>query len=178
MAQDYASVVSREETLKAASEWDTTKDFELFDAISLVVHKIIVRALMGDDFYEHNADELLELVHAMEADIGSIFSFILPEWVPHPPARRIRKARQRVQEIFLERLAERETIDRKSSRPLQDYIAFTLEDKATIPLRHYMPSQHTLLMFAAHTSTVATISWTVVCVSKHTCSNLWPANFS
>lgn len=164
VAQDYAGVVSGQEALKAAAVWDTADDLELFDATSLVVHRVIVRALMGDDFYEHNADELLQLVHAMEEDIGSLFSFVLPDWVPHPPARRIRKARLRVEQIFLERLAERDAVDRKVSRPLQDYIAFTMEDKATVPLRHFMPSHHTMLMFAAHTSTAAMISWNIICV--------------
>lgn len=165
VAQDYAAVVSTEEALKAATQWETAKDFELFDTISFMVHRTIVRALMGDDFYEHNADELLDLVHAMEEDIGSLFSFVLPDWVPHPPARRIRNARERVKEIFLERLAERDVVDRKDSRPLQDYVAFTMEDKATVPLRHFMPSHHTMLMFAAHTSTAAMIAWNIICVS-------------
>lgn len=164
-AQQYTSKVSDEETLKAASNWESATDFELFDTVSSMVHKIIVRSLMGQDFYDQNADELFNLLHAMEEDIGSIFSFILPDWVPHPPAKRLQRARDRVKEIFLERLADRANADISEKRQLQDYIAFSMEDKSTAPLKELMPSHHTLLMFAAHTSTAAGIAWNIVTVS-------------
>ncbi|OAQ70675.2 cytochrome P450 [Pochonia chlamydosporia 170] len=117
---------------------------------------------MGQDFYENHVAELFNLLHSMEADIGSLLSFILPDWVPHPPARRLKQARDRFKAIFTERLDERTISKRDESRPLQDYVTFTMEDSATAPLRHLMPSHHTILMFAAHTSTAASISWNIV----------------
>ncbi|KAJ6440487.1 cytochrome P450 4F8 [Purpureocillium lavendulum] len=166
-AQEYAALVSEQEAWKAASEWEEKQDLELFDSVSLLVHKIIVRSLMGNDFYEHNALELFDLLHAMEADIGSLLSFILPDWIPHPPARRLRQARERFKQIFLERMKERDVTDQVTSRPLQDYVAFTMEDKYTASLKHLMPSHHTILMFAAHTSTAANISWNIVALMRH-----------
>lgn len=146
-------------------DWANQDGFEIFDTVSFLVHKIIVRSLMGEDFYEHNSAELFNLLHSMEADIGSLLSFILPDWVPHPPARRLKQARDRFKEIFTERLNERDRVGRSDTRPLQDYVAFTMEDNATKPLKHLMPSHHTMLMFAAHTSTAASISWNMVAVS-------------
>ncbi|KAK9436402.1 cytochrome P450 4F8 [Metarhizium brunneum] len=166
-AQRYAATVSVEETQKAAAEWSLWDGFELFDTVSYLVHKIIVRSLMGEDFYEHNAAELFNLLHSMEADIGSLLSFILPEWVPHPPARRLLKARNRFKEIFMERLRERDRQERSDVRPLQDYVAFTMEDGATVPLKYLMPSHHTMLIFAAHTSTAASISWNIIALLRH-----------
>ncbi|KAM4066019.1 cytochrome p450 [Hirsutella rhossiliensis] len=166
-AQEHAAVVSVEETRKAAAKWATERDFELFDTVSLLVHKITVRSLMGEDFYEHNAHELFQLLHAMEADIGSILSFVLPDWIPHPPARRLRKARERFKEIFLERLHERSLAGAEMARPKQDYVAFTMQDKATAPLKYLMASHHTILMFAAHTSTAANIAWNIIALLRH-----------
>ncbi|KAH8699884.1 cytochrome P450 4F8 [Ilyonectria robusta] len=166
-AQEYTRTVSIEETQKSAAEWQMQADLPLFEAVSFLVHKIIVRTLMGQDFYENNMRELVDLLHAMEADIGSLFSFVLPDWVPHPPAQRLKRARQRVKEIFLERLHQREVIGTESSRDLPDYIAFTMEDKSTAPLSDLMPSHHTLLMFAAHTSTAASISWSLISLLRH-----------
>ncbi|KAF4509487.1 hypothetical protein G6O67_003658 [Ophiocordyceps sinensis] len=166
-AQDHAAVVSVEETSKAAVQWASEPDFEPFANISMLVHNIIVRSLMGQDFYEHDAPELFELVHAMEADIRSLLSFILPDWIPHPPARRLRKARERFKEIFLERLRERSLAGGEQVQPMQDYVAFTMQDKATAPLKHLMASHHTILMFAAHTSTVANIAWNMIALLRH-----------
>lgn len=122
---------------------------------------------MGQDFYEHNVDELVRLLHAMEADIGNLLCFVLPDWVPHPPARRLKKARERVRDIFLERLAQRDAAGEDTFRRLPDYVAFTMADKATAALSGYMPSHHTLLMFTAHTSTVAAISWPLISLLRH-----------
>lgn len=165
-AQEHASKCTVEETHRRALEWTTKEDVELFDGVSELAHKVIVRTLMGDDFYE-SSDELLDLLHAMECDIGSFWSFVLPDWVPHPPARRLHRARERVKEIFWEKLSQRHNAARNGDleTDLPDYITYTLHEKSTAPLKHYLPSHHTVLMFAAHTSTVAAISWVIVCVS-------------
>ncbi|KAH7149623.1 cytochrome P450 4F8 [Dactylonectria estremocensis] len=166
-AQEYTATIAFQETQKAAADWQTQEDLPLFGSVSLLVHKIIVRTLMGQDFYEHNTTELVDLLHEMEADIGSLFSFVLPDWVPHPPAQRLKQARQRVKEIFLERLHQRKVTQTEHSRTLPDYIAFTMDDKSTAPLSDLMPSHHTLLMFAAHTSTAASISWSLISLLRH-----------
>ncbi|KAK5987504.1 Cytochrome P450 monooxygenase pyvB [Cladobotryum mycophilum] len=166
-AQEYANIVTLEETHKEAAHWEAEGDIKLFESMSGMVHKIIVRSLMGEDFYQHNAEELLQLLHAMEADIGSPWCFIFPDWVPHPPAKRLQKARDRVKEIFYERLSERANIEKSKSRKLEDYIAFTMEDKLTAPLKDLMPSHHTLLLFAAHTSTAAGIAWNIITLLRH-----------
>ncbi|KHN94316.1 cytochrome P450 4F8 [Metarhizium album ARSEF 1941] len=168
-AQRHAAAVSVEETQRAAAAWSSRHGFELFDTVSYLVHKIIVRSFMGQDFYEHNVLELFDLLHSMEADIGSLLSFILPDWVPHPPARRLHRARDRFKEIFTQRLRERarDSSGTGRARPLRDYVAFTMEDDATVPLEPLMPSHHTMLMFAAHTSTAASISWTIIALLRH-----------
>ncbi|PHH81565.1 hypothetical protein CDD83_3543 [Cordyceps sp. RAO-2017] len=166
-AQHHAATVSVQETRKAAADWLAEGDFELFDGVSYLVHKIAVRSLMGDDFYRHHALELFRLLDAMEADIGSLLSFILPDWIPHPPARRLHRARDRFKEIFLERLHERSLSDGHEARALQDYVSFTLREGATAPLEHLLPSHHTVLMFAAHTSTAANIAWNMIALLRH-----------
>ncbi|POR38433.1 Cytochrome P450 4F8 [Tolypocladium paradoxum] len=126
---------------------------------------------MDEDFYAHNALELFDLLHAMEADIGSLLTFILLDWIPHPPARRLRKARERFKEIFFERLNERALVDRQDARPLRDYVSFTMEDKATARLKDLMPSHHAILMFAAHMSTAASIAWNIISVNQELRTN-------
>jgi sterol 14alpha-demethylase len=156
-------MVSLEEADKCFEQWATEDDVKLFERVSGMVHRVIVRCLMGEDFYEKSCDELLELLHAMEADIGSPLNMILPDWLPHPPARRLKKARQRVDEIFHARLEERAQVPEVWSES-EDYISHTLNDKTTANKQDFLPSHHTLLMFAAHTSTVASIAWSIISV--------------
>ncbi|KAM0333317.1 hypothetical protein ACHAQA_001978 [Verticillium albo-atrum] len=166
VAQDYAARCTAEEAQKTALASAAQASVPVFETMSGMVHKIIVKSLMGDDFYAA-ADELLDLLHAMEADIGSIFSFVLPSWMPHPPARRMEKARQRFKEIFFDRIDRRGDFHGAKASEAPDYITYTMNDKATASLRHYMPSHHTVLMFAAHTSTVASVSWVLVSLLRH-----------
>ncbi|KAJ3499816.1 hypothetical protein NLG97_g23 [Lecanicillium saksenae] len=162
---DYYSEVAKEETLKALEHMslhaEQGTDTELFEEVSFLVHKIIVRCLMGQDFYDHHVKELFELLHVMEANVGSILHTILPHWVPHKPARELWAARDRVHEIFRLRLQERE-LQPEVWRNAPDYVAYTLRDPATAHLTSFYAAHHTLLMFAAHTSTVANASWTIL----------------
>ena len=160
----YYTDIAHQESNKSTAEWAKKDHIELFEDVSRLVHRVLVRCLMGEDFYEHNIDELFDLLHKMEADIGNILNFVLPEWVPHPPAKRLNACRDRVRDIFEKRLEEREN-DGQDWYNSKDYIAYTLRDKATAHLKEYFPAHHTLLMFASHTSTVASISWTIVEVS-------------
>lgn len=160
-ALEHYRSVAAEEAEKSLSDWASKSDIEIFEEASKFAHKVIVRCLMGQDFYEKNIDELYDLLHRMEADIGHPFNFLFPDWVPHPPAKRLGKARDRVAEIFHERLNEREQNPEKWRNSL-DYVSYTLNDASTAHLKEYYPAHHTLLMFAAHTSTVASIAWTVV----------------
>ncbi|KAL2869031.1 cytochrome P450 [Aspergillus lucknowensis] len=162
---DYYAQVAEEEAVKSVDAWArTTADKDsvaLFEEVSFLVHKIIVRCLMGQDFYDHHVEELYDLLHTMEANVGSILHTILPAWVPHGPARRLWASRDRVQEIFQHRLQEREKSPEQWKNSL-DYITYTLQDPATAHLSRFYGAHHTLLMFAAHTSTVASISWTLL----------------
>ena len=150
-----------EESQKTIDSWVGAENINLFEAVSMLVHRILTRCLMGEDFYDNHFDELSQLLHDMERDIGNILNFILPEWVPHPPARRLRAARDRVVEIFEERLKQRAREPEKWENS-EDYITYTLKDPATAHISHLYPAHHTLLMFAAHTSTVASVSWTII----------------
>lgn len=171
---EHYGQIAREETLKTIKELSPSAEHgkatetELFEEVSFLVHKIIVRCLMGQDFYDHHVKELFDLLHSMEANVGSILHTILPSWVPHKPARELWAARDRVREIFDLRLRERE-LNPELWQDAPDYIAYTLRDPATAHLTSFYGAHHTLLMFAAHTSTVASISWTIVevCLSHH-----------
>ncbi|KAF7504899.1 hypothetical protein GJ744_001620 [Endocarpon pusillum] len=116
---------------------------------------------MGPDFYAENGNELYDLLHGMEADIGNMLNFILPDWVPHPAALRLKEKKDRVGAIFSERLKERETHP-EDWVEANEHISYTLNDHATAHLKDFYAAHHTLLMFAAHTSTVASISWTIL----------------
>ncbi|KAI9676086.1 MAG: hypothetical protein M1817_000829 [Caeruleum heppii] len=163
--EHFAGLIEQE-SRQSLAEWAQKDEVALFEHVSVLVHKIIVRCLMGQDFYEHNMVELYQLLHDMEADIGNMLNFILPDWVPHPPARRLWKAGDRVGEIFAERLRERAK-EPERWKGAQDYVSFTLTDPATAHLKGFFAAHHTLLMFAAHTSTVASISWNIIELLRH-----------
>ncbi|KAL8810353.1 MAG: hypothetical protein Q9200_002654 [Gallowayella weberi] len=161
VALDHYSRLARETSRTFLIDWAQKDELHLFEYVSRLVHAIIVQCLMGPDFYAENGEELYSLLHDMEADIGSVCNFILPEWVPHPAALRLRRQRDRVGAIFQERLEERRLHpERWTDSP--DYISYTCNDSVTAHLSHYYSSHHTMLMFAAHTSTVASISWTIL----------------
>ncbi|GKT45107.1 lanosterol 14-alpha demethylase [Colletotrichum spaethianum] len=167
-AQEHTVKCATEETHSCALEWTTRSDVELFTEVSELTHNVTVKTLMGDDFYE-SGSELLSLMHAMEHDIDNFWSLVLPDWVPHPSARRLHRARERVKEIFWERLSQRHVAakngDVKSDLP--DYITYMLHDRSTAPLKHCFAAHHALLMFASDTSTAAVTSWVVVCLLRH-----------
>ncbi|RAK74479.1 cytochrome P450 [Aspergillus fijiensis CBS 313.89] len=150
-----------EEAGKALQGWSQRGAVPVFEETSRFVHRVIVRCLMGQDFYDHHLDELYEILHHMEADIGHPFNLLLPEWIPHPAARRLEQNRDRFAQIFEQQVADRRR-NLEIWRDSLDYISFTLEDPRTAHLEGYLPSHHTVLMFAAHTSTVASISWTIL----------------
>ncbi|EFQ29048.1 hypothetical protein CGRA01v4_11411 [Colletotrichum graminicola] len=167
-AQEHTARCTTGETHSSALEWTTRSDVELFAGVSELTHNVLVRSLMGDDFCE-SGDELLGLVRSMERDAGDFWCSALPDWAPYPPARRLRRARERVGEIFLERLGQRH-VDAKNGElrsDLPDYITYMLHDRSTAPLRHCFASHHTVLMLASDTSTAAVISWAVVCLLRH-----------
>ncbi|KAK1977965.1 cytochrome P450 [Colletotrichum cereale] len=167
-AQEHTVKCTKEETHSCALEWTTRSDVELFAGVSEMTHNVVVKSLMGDDFYE-SGDELLGLVRSMKRDAGDFWCSALPDWVPYPPARRLRRARERVREIFWERLGQRH-VDAKNGDlefDLPDYITYMLHDRGTSPLKHCFASHHTLLMLASDTSTAAMISWVVVCLLRH-----------
>ncbi|KAK2746040.1 hypothetical protein FQN57_003380 [Myotisia sp. PD_48] len=161
----YANVAECE-TEKVIESWGSRDEpLALFKDMSNIVHKIIVRCMMGPDFYQHS-DELFELLHVMEANLANLWNFLLPEWVPHPSAKKLWAARDRTQEIFRIRLAEREKEPEKWKKEL-DYISYTLRDPATAHLKDKYSALHTVLMFAAHTSTVAGVAWTIIELLKN-----------
>lgn len=164
----WADLVSQEteKWLKEQHEHQTShgKCNELFHSVSLLVHRVIVRCLMGEDFYDYS-DELFEALHDMERDIGDPLNVLLPDWIPHPSAKRLARARDRVCSIFDKCLAAREQEPDRWKDSL-DYIQFTLDSPDTCKLKNFYAAHHTLLMFAAHTSTVSLIAWTLVEVSS------------
>ncbi|KAK7909085.1 hypothetical protein PG985_014963 [Apiospora marii] len=163
---DYIAEITDQEAEKCFRACETKDSFSLFEEVSGIVHRVIVRSLMGQDFYDESADDLLQLLHDIEADIGSLWNMVLPAWVPTLPARRLGAAKERYRTLFDHRLAER-ALDPERWGNSRDYINHTLNDKATQPLQSLLPSLHNLLMFAAHTSTVASISWTVVSIMRN-----------
>ena len=166
-ALDHYTNTARATTEDFLSTWIQKPEIDIFEHISKLVHAIIVQCLMGPDFFAQNGEELYDLLHAMEADIGSIWHLVLPASLPYPAARRLKKQRDRMGAIFRDRLNEREA-NPEHWTDAQDYITYTLRDNATAHLSDYYAAHHTLLMFAAHTSTVASVSWTLIeVVSLH-----------
>ncbi|KAK0542579.1 hypothetical protein OC846_006693 [Tilletia horrida] len=156
-----------EEATKCFDAWSEKDEVDLFEASSELVQRVLVRCMMGMDFYDEHLDELIHHLHEMERDIGHPLNFLLPSWVPHPPARRLRAARDAVCAIFDKCLAKRRSSPASVWEDSLDYVNFTLKDKATQSLEKYFASHHTLIMFAAHTSTVASVAWTIVELLRH-----------
>ena len=161
---DCYTDIARETSVRFLLQWSEHSHIGTFEHVSKLVHAIIVQCLMGPDFYSKNGEELYGLLKGMEADIGNVLNFILPDWIPHPAAQRLKQHKNRVGEIFAERLREREE-NPGDWCDAQDYISYTMNDNVTANLKEFFAAHHTLLMFAAHTSTVASISWTILEVS-------------
>ncbi|KAL3473898.1 cytochrome P450 [Aspergillus californicus] len=161
----YAGLID-EEVFKTLREWSTQPDFKLFEETSRFVHRVIVRCLMGQDFYDNHTRELYEIELTMENNVGHPLNFLLPGWIPNPPARRLGKARARFMEIFHSQMDHRRR-NPESWKGSLDYITYTLEDPRTSHLQEFFPSHHIFLMFAAHTSVVANVAWTILELIRH-----------
>ncbi|KAJ5930914.1 cytochrome P450 [Penicillium verhagenii] len=161
VALDHYTQLVGEEADRVLEIWSKQDRVQVFEETSRFVHRVIVRCLMGQDFYENHVDELYDILHHMETDIGHPLNMLLPDWIPHPPSRRLKQHRDRFGRIFQQQLAERRK-DPQAWKDALDYISFTLEDPKTAHLEDWLPSHHTVMMFAAHTSTVASIAWTII----------------
>ena len=106
-ARQYHHEIFHRLVQESLDSWSTKSEVDLFEHVSVLTHKVIVGCLMGPDFLEHNVEELYHLLSEIEKNIGSIWNFILPSWIPHTAAKRLCAARQRVVEIFEERLEAR-----------------------------------------------------------------------
>ncbi|KAL8695867.1 MAG: hypothetical protein Q9224_003110 [Gallowayella concinna] len=151
VALDHYANLARETSRTFFTDWAQKEEIYLFEHVSKLVHAIIVQCLMGPDFYTENGEELYSLLHGMEADIGSVWNFILPEWVPHPAALRLRRQKDRVGAIFQERLEERR-LHPEQWTDSHDYISYTCNDSLLKSPSRLASLRHDLRQVSDHRS--------------------------
>ncbi|KAE9582965.1 hypothetical protein CGCF415_v003353 [Colletotrichum fructicola] len=168
-AQEYTSACAVEETHRCALEWTTKSDVALFASVSELTHKAAVRILLGDDFYS-SSDELRTLLRAIEEEAGEPWASALPDWLPHPAVRRLRWARERVADIFTERLMRRDAVA-VAGGPIeadrQDYVTFLLDEDGTAALKHLFPAHYTILMLFTQNGVASTVFWVLISLLRH-----------
>ncbi|KAF5487370.1 hypothetical protein CGCS363_v013338 [Colletotrichum siamense] len=168
-AQEYTAACAVEETHRCALEWTTKPDVELLASISELTHNAAVRILLGDDFYP-SSDELRTLLHAIEEEVAEPWASVLPDWLPHPAVRRLRWAKERVAEIFMERLMRRDAVA-VAGGPIeadrQDYVTFLLDEDGTAALKHLFPAHYTILMLFSQNGVASTVFWVLISLLRH-----------
>jgi sterol 14alpha-demethylase len=171
-AQKLIALTTIQETHKSAVSWTiqgghSGGTIEVFNVLSNLVHKILVRTLAGDDFYRGDCAELYDLFETAESDLDGLYGFRLPAWVPRSPARRLQTVRERMKKIFCDRLRQRESaVASESSANPEDYMTFMLKDKTTASFEGLLQSHHTHLIFKSHASIVSNIAWTIISVRQ------------
>ncbi|KAI8274490.1 hypothetical protein K4K56_001727 [Colletotrichum sp. SAR 10_98] len=168
-AQEYTTACAVEETHRCALEWTTKSDVTLFASVSELTHKAAVRILLGDDFCP-SSDELRTLLRAIEEEVAEPWASVLPDWLPHPAVRRLRWARERVAEIFTERLMRRDAVA-VAGGPIeadrQDYVTFLLDEDGTAALKHLFPAHYTILMLFTQNGVASTVFWVLISLLRH-----------
>ncbi|KAH0442704.1 cytochrome p450 4f8 [Colletotrichum camelliae] len=168
-AQEHTAACAVEETHRCALEWTTKVDVDLFASVSELTHKAAVRILLGDDFYQ-SSDELRTLLRAVEEEAGEPWASVLPDWLPHPAVRRLRWARERVADIFTERLMRRDAVA-VAGGPIeadrQDYVTFLLNEDSTASLKHMFPAHYTILMLFSQNGVASTVFWVLISLLRH-----------
>ncbi|KAI5803518.1 cytochrome P450 [Peziza echinospora] len=150
--------IMTEQAQKSLTDWEKTPEIEVFSAVSTLVQKIVTRCFLGEDFLEHHFDELLAIVLCLDRDAVCVPSLLLPDWVPHPAARRLWAASKRFDEIFEERWKERVRTGWKED----DHVAFTMNNPEVANIKHIVPTYLLVMMWVAHISIVPSISWTII----------------
>ncbi|TDZ67231.1 hypothetical protein CTRI78_v003085 [Colletotrichum trifolii] len=168
-AQQHAAKCAAEETHRCALGWTTKKDVDLFESVSGLVQKTVVRTLMGDASDE-SSDELLRILRALESDVADAWASETMGWVLHAPSRRLHRNRERVRELFRERLSRRDAAAVAGGpfeANLQDYLTYFLSGRDAASAKLGFASHCTVVMLEAQNSVVANISWVVICLLRH-----------
>jgi len=142
---------------KRFEAWVDAPRIDLFQETSAMINQINVEALLGADTWAKHGETIANAYYELE------FNGIKPEAVafpnfPSPAVRRCKRARDRVDAIMRDLVAER------SAAPNDDYISLWLTQT---PLDGEGPdvaelAAHLLgLFFAAHTNTTGTFAWTL-----------------
>ena len=154
--------IMTDQAQKSLSTLGSTPEIEVFSAISSLVQRIVISCYLGEDFLEHHFDEIHAMVICLDRDAVSLPSLLLPDWVPHPAARRLWAVRKRFNDIFEERLKDRASKGWKE----EDHVSFTMNNPEVAPIKHLVPTYLLVMIWIAHISIVPSIAWTIIEASQ------------
>lgn len=149
--------VMQEQVQRWLDTLDDEGEFELTQAMNLLVQEVAGYALMGADFQQSVGREFWEQYEF----IGKALDPVLPPNLPLPKFWRRDKARQRMGEILKPIIAERRRNPEKYNDFLQDIVNKPYNDGREVE-DEVIISLMIGLMFAGHETTAGQSAWTIV----------------
>lgn len=105
----------------------------------------------------------------MSSGVRDPWAWLLPKQMHRPAFMGILRARDRIREIFAEKLGRRDAAAIAGGPldvDLPDYTTYMLNEGIAASRMHLISFLYMALMLTIHASTVSTISWVIVCVSR------------
>lgn len=144
--------------------WSTRGVISLFESCSRLTTAINIAILLGDDIKMRYGDAIASAYYRMERFGMSTLAMVFPK-LPLTAVRRATTARNEifaaVEEVFNARKALSPEAAAERSDYLQHLLSFRYDDDGTGFTVQDIRSHLLSVMFAAHTNTAGTLSWTL-----------------
>jgi len=160
---NYAAVVEQE-TAGFLRDWPDAGEFDIYDAFTRLTLKTSTHCLLGREFRHQLTEEFAELYHALEDGLAP--SSLTD---PYQDAERFRKrdaARERLEELIGERVAQRRASGGWEHDMLQVYMDSTYSDGRKLT-DHEITGMVIWFMFAGHHTSSNTTAWTLLEIARN-----------
>lgn len=160
---NYAEVVERE-TEAFMADWEASGEMDIYDAFTRLTLKTSTHCLLGSSFRHTLTEEFASLYHDLEDGLAP--SSISDPFADAERFRRRDAARERLEELISERVAQRRAEGGWEHDMLQVYMDSTYKDGRSLT-DHEITGMVIWFMFAGHHTSSNTTAWTLLEVARH-----------
>ncbi|SEP06323.1 Cytochrome P450 [Halogranum amylolyticum] len=161
--QEYAGMMTDciEDLLSTWADGETRPFHE--DMMEVTLH-IVARALFGVDIEGYVDDVALALEEFMQAS-DNLSNYVLPEGVPTPSRRRIRRARDRLDRVVYEMIEHRR--DDPGERDVISMLLNVTDEEGEGLSTEQIRDEVVTLLLAGHETTALSLTFTAYALARH-----------
>lgn len=160
---NYAGVVAKE-VEDFIADWGDSGELDFYEAFTDLTLKTSTHCLLGPDFRYRLTDEFSELYRDLENGIDP--SALLDPGQKKERFERRDHARQRLQELIADEIAQRRASGKELNDMLNVYLTARYEDGSPLS-EHEITGMVIWFMFGGHHTSSNTAAWTLVEIARH-----------